>query len=332
MRPRRLWIVALCAVALFPVGLPLVMKNPGYVFHLTILWGVYALLTQSNNIVTGLAGQLSIAQAGFFGIGAYVSSLVALRFGLSFWLVFPLAGLAAGLVGTLIALPLLRLRGIYFGLATLAFGEIVFVVAENWDRVTGGYVGVRDIPPIAVGARVFDGPVPYYYLVAALNLALLIAVRRLAASHVGRVLAALREDEIAAEAIGIGATRYRTLAFGMSSTVAGLAGSFYAHYASYIGPPNFTTMESIGILTMMILGGMGTLLGPVVGSGILTILPELLRVAASYRIVLYGLLLVLLAIFRPQGVIGAAQPERTAPGAGREPAAEAEKPYVVSRA
>jgi len=327
-----LWLVGLTAAAVYPVVLSRVLANPGYVFHLTVLWGVYAMLAQSNNIVTGLAGQLSIGQAAFFGIGAYVSSLLALRFGLSFWVLLGVAGLAAALVGILIALPLLRLRGIYFGLATLAFGEIVFVVAENWDPVTGGYVGVRNIPPATLGAYTFAGPVPYYYLVVVLNLGLLVVVRQLRVSQIGRVLFALREDHIAAEAIGIDGTRYRILAFGLSSLVAGVAGSFFAHYATYIAPTNFTTTESIAILTMMILGGMGTTLGPIVGSGLLTLLPEFLRIVASYRIVLYGLLLVLFALFRPQGIVGTKRPGARPAPFGPGGIAGTREPYAASRA
>jgi branched-chain amino acid transport system permease protein len=165
-----------------------------------------------------------------------------------------------------------------------------------------------------------------------LNLGLLVVVRQLRVSQIGRVLFALREDHIAAEAIGIDGTRYRILAFGLSSLVAGVAGSFFAHYATYIAPTNFTTTESIAILTMMILGGMGTTLGPIVGSGLLTLLPEFLRIVASYRIVLYGLLLVLFALFRPQGIVGTKRPGARPAPFGPGGIAGTREPYAASRA
>lgn len=310
MRQRVKWFLRFGARPLFYIALitifavvPFLTKNNYYV-HLLILWGVFAMLTLSQNMVTGLAGQLSIAQAGFFGIGAYTSALLSMKLSVAFPVAFLAAGIFSSLLGAIIAMPILRLKGIYFGLATYAFGEIIFVIFENWDAVTGGYVGIRGIPEAKFGAIRLISQQHYYFFIIALVLFTVLCFIRLARSHSGLVLMALREDEVAATATGINTTKFKVFAFAYSTFFAGLSGSFFAHYMSYISPGNFTSMESITIVTMFILGGSGSVVGSIGGAGILTILPELLRVASSFRIVIYGSLLVAIAIFRPQGLLG----------------------------
>lgn len=308
-------LVYITLIAIFAAA-PFLTKN-NYFVHLLILWGVYTVLTLSQNMVTGLAGQLSIAQAAFFGIGAYTSAILSMKLSLGFPVAFLAAGLFSSFLGAVIAMPILRLRGIYFGLATYAFGEIIFVIFENWDAVTGGYVGIRGIPPAKIGALSLSSQQHYYFFVIALVLFSILCFTRLARSHSGLVLMALREDEMAAHATGINATKFKIFAFAYSTFFAGLAGSFFAHYISYISPSNFSSMESITIITMYILGGSGSVAGSIGGAGVLTILPEMLRVASSFRIVIYGSLLVAIAIFRPQGLFGTISLGRLLAPAGR---------------
>jgi branched-chain amino acid transport system ATP-binding protein/branched-chain amino acid transport system permease protein len=283
---------------------PLLVRDQ-YVLHVLIMWGIYAVLTLGLNVINGFAGQLSIGQGAFYGIGGYAAAILTARVGWSFWLATPLAALLAAAVGVLVSLPVLRVRGIYLGMATFGFAEIVHVVLRSWDGVTLGVLGISGVlPPLTLGVD-FGRQDRFYYLVLASVLLSLLLSHRIYQSPVGHALLALREDELAAGLLGIDTTAHKVAAFGVAAGLGGLAGSLFAHYVTYISPENFASVESILIVTMLIVGGRGNLWGALVGAGILVALPEALRVVNVYRLLVYGLLLVGAAVFRPQGLVGA---------------------------
>jgi ABC-type branched-subunit amino acid transport system ATPase component/ABC-type branched-subunit amino acid transport system permease subunit len=293
-----------------------------YILHVLIMGGIYAVLTLGLNVINGFAGQLSIGQGAFYGIGAYAAAILTVRAGWPFWLATPTATVLAALIGMLISLPVLRVRGIYLGMATFGFAEIVHVVLRSWDSLTKGVLGISGIlPPVALGVD-FGTQDRFYYLVLAGVLVSVLLSHRIYQSSIGHALLAIREDELAAGLLGINTTAYKVVAFGIAAGLAGLAGSLFAHYLTYISPENFTSVESILIVTMLIVGGRGNTLGAVVGAGLLVVLPEALRVVNVYRLLIYGLLLVGTAVFRPGGLVGriGLRRRRAAPMAATLPA------------
>jgi branched-chain amino acid transport system ATP-binding protein/branched-chain amino acid transport system permease protein len=295
-----------------------------YVLHVLIMWGIYAVLTLGLNVINGFAGQLSIGQGAFYGIGAYAAAILTVTAGWSFWLATPVATALAAAVGVLVSLPVLRVRGIYLGMATFGFAEIVHVVLRSWEGLTRGVLGISGIlPPIALGVD-FGSQERFYYLVLAAVLASLLLSHRIYQSAVGHALLAVRDDELAAGLLGIDTTAHKVAAFGVAAGLAGLAGSLFAHYLTYISPENFASVESILIVTMLIVGGRGNTLGALVGAGLLVALPEALRVVNVYRLLIYGLLLVGAAVFRPAGLVGRV-------GLARRRAAPAPEPATPAR-
>lgn len=293
-------IVGLLLVALV---FPIVVPSPYLLQVLTNAW-LLGMVALSVTLVTGTAGQTSLGQAGFMAIGAYASALLTLRLHWPFELALVTAACIAALLGTLLVLPAFRLRAHYVAIATLAIGEIVNQIILNWDWLTNGALGLTNIPPPTFfGVQVVTPSGVYWY---ALALLILVAVIqwRLVSSPLGRTWRAIREDEVAARAYGINLNRYKSLAFAASAFMAGLSGAFTAHMYTYISHDTFTNTTSVLVLTMAILGGLGNGLGAIVGAVALTVLPELFRGAADYRYLIYGLALLLLIRFRPQGIFG----------------------------
>jgi branched-chain amino acid transport system permease protein len=294
------WLVPLA------VALAAAFVGSNYHLHLMIMWGIYAILTLSLNVVIGFAGLLSLGQAAFYGLGAYASAIAMERFEAPFLIGFVVAAIVPGVVGLLLAMPFmrLRLRGIYLGMATFGFGEIAFLVFRNWEDLTGGSLGMSAIPPpVIFGYEVFEQR-DYFFLVVAVLLVVISVVLRLINSAPGQVLLAIRDDELAAAAVGIPTMRYQVAAFGAGAAIAGLAGSLFAHYVTYLSPENFTSNISILVLTMLIVGGRGNVLGSLAGAALLVVLPEALRLVPEIRILAYGGLLMLMATMRPQGILG----------------------------
>lgn len=276
-----------------------------YVMHVFITVGLYIILSLSLNLVSGYTGQLSIGHAAFYGIGAYVAALLMLRFNLPYWAVLPLSGLVTAGFGFVLGLPTLRLQGDYLAIVTLGFGEIIRLVFLNWDKVTRGPMGLPGIPSPQLGDLVFMSKVPYFYLIMAMMLITLIFMIRVSESEMGLSLMAVSHDEVAAEAVGVNTLRAKLLAFTLSAFFAGIAGSFYATYISFISPDSFTFMDSITILAMVVLGGLASIPGVVIGAIVLGLAPEVLRFMADYRMLLYGALMVVMMIFKPDGFLGA---------------------------
>ncbi|WP_171904645.1 branched-chain amino acid ABC transporter permease [Sporolituus thermophilus] len=280
-----------------------------YYLHIAILSLINALLALGLNVIAGYTGQLSLAQAAFFGIGSYTTALLMLQQKISFWLAAPLGIACATLIAILIGIPTLRLKGPYFVISTLGFGEIVRLILLNWESVTRGPNGLPGIPapdPISLGFTVlaFDTKVAAYYLNLTVLLLVLVVYSNTINSRVGRALRAIRNDQIAAEVMGINLTFYKVLAFAGGAALSGLAGALYAGYIRFISPDTFTLGEAINILVMMVLGGMGTIIGPILGSVIITYLLETMRILADYRLIIYGLLMFIIILYLPSGFAG----------------------------
>ena len=283
-----------------------------YLLHILIISGIYIILTLSLNLIVGFTGLPALGHGAFFCVGAYTSALLALRVGLSPWIGLMIGACIAALSGIIVGFPALRLKGDYLALSTFGSAVIVYSVAKNWVSLTKGPMGLPAIPPFRIFRFPLDSTISYLALVTAFASLTIMVTRRIVNSPFGRVLRSIREDEIAAEALGKNVTRYKLSAFAIGALSAGIAGSLYAHYITFIDPSSFTVIESITILLMVIFGGMGSITGSAIGGATLVIFPELLRflgmpssVAAQTRQIIYGLLLVVLMVKRPQGLIGA---------------------------
>jgi len=274
----------------------------GYLVTVLITIGIYVILALSLNMITGYAGQISLGHAAFMGIGAYTSALLYTKAGFSFWPAFILAGLVTGLVGAVLAIPCLRVREDFLAITTMG---INFVVEAIFLYVPffGAGMGIGGIdPPSVLGKEV--SKTDFLVLVVAVILVVIALDRLLTRSWIGLAWTAIREDEGAADAMGIDVVRSKVLAFTLGSAEAGLAGSLYAHFLTFIMPVNFNFGQSIVILSMVVFGGIGTLRGPIVGAIVLGALPEISRPAMEYRTLLYGILLLLLMRFQPDGILG----------------------------
>jgi branched-chain amino acid transport system permease protein len=282
-----------------------------YLIHILIIAGIYIILTMSLNLIVGYTGLPALGHAAFSCVGAYTSSLLALNLGVSPWLGLLIGACVAVLFGIVIGYPSLRLKGDYLALATFGFGVIVYSIAKNWVSLTRGPMGLPGIPRFSFFGFSLDPLWSYLLLVILFVLITTLVLKRVVGSPFGRVLRSIREDEIASEALGKNTAKYKLIVFMLGAFFAGIAGSLYAHYITFIDPSSFTVMESITILLMVIFGGMGSIAGSMVGATVLVVFPELLRflgmpssIAAPSRQMLYGLLLVALMIKRPQGILG----------------------------
>lgn len=280
-----------------------IFPNP-YLLHLAIMVAVYMMLATSVNIVYGYAGQLNLGQVAFYAIGAYTTALLMMRLNFSYWLAMPFAGFFAAFFGLLLGIPTLRLKGLYLGIATLGFSEIVRLILLSWDKLTRGPMGLPGIPSPSIGPFVFDNKIPFFFLILIYLLITIFTVRRIVNSRIGKAWMAIREDQTVASAMGIDTAKYKIMAFTLGAFFAGIAGSFFAVYISFISPDSFKMIESYMIFAMPAIGGMGTTLGPLVGALILFLIPEVTRSFAEYRMLWVGALLALVMIIEPDGVIG----------------------------
>jgi branched-chain amino acid transport system permease protein len=289
--------------------LPLVIKSP-YVLHVIILLGIYVILTDALNFVTGFAGQLALGIAAFVTIGGYTGALLMLNNNWSFWIALLAGGITGFVSGLILGLLSMRLRGDYLGMVTLGFSEIIRIVAINLVGVTRGPMGLPGIPRPQIFGYRFHGEIPYYYLVLVLVILVHLMIERMLFSRFGRACLAIRDDESAAAAMGVEAYRFKVLAFCISSAFAGLAGVFYASWTTLFSPDSFQLVDSIMVSVMNTLGGIGSLLGSIPGALVIGSLPEIFRPfttgagVASLRLALVGLIMVLLLIVRPQGIGG----------------------------
>lgn len=266
---------------------------------------MYCTLAGSLNVINGYSGQTCIGQAGFFCIGAYTMAILSTRFGISFWILLPLGGILAMLVGLVVSIPTLRLKGIYLSIITMGASEVIRIVALNWESLTGGTFGIKNIPRPEVGAFSINTPMKFYYLFFVIAIIFLFLTGRLLKSRVGRAWMSIREDELASKALSVNTSYYKAINFMYGAFWAGVCGAAYAPYLQYIDSTVFSLDEGFNILSMVIIGGQGTLLGPIVGSTLVNCLTEVLRPIGTWRFVIYALLIIVMMWIRPQGLVGA---------------------------
>jgi branched-chain amino acid transport system permease protein len=325
LAPMRTWARLIKAKPLMSaaVGLfllfPLLLQNTGSAFLIRLfgVMGLYILLALGVNMVLGSAGLLDLGFMAFYAVGAYTTALLSLR-GWSFWLCLPASVATAMAVRALIGAPVLKLKGDYLAIVTLGFGEIVRIMLNNWDSLTQGPKGLSllsspDVPPITFfGCPIVTNTHFFYLIFAAVALGLTVCWR-LDRSRVGRAWRAIRDNELAAEAMGVPVADYKGLAFVLSAAFAGIAGAIFARWENFVTPESFTFMESVLLVAMVVLGGMGSLRGVMLGVVLIVGLPELLRsgwlqnwggsTLVNARYLIFGALLIVLAVFRPQGLM-----------------------------
>ncbi len=283
--------------------LPALMKG-SYWIHVLVLIGIYAIAAAGVDVVFGFAGQLSFCQASFFGLGAYASAILTTTYRFD-----PVVAMAVGIIFTsLVAYglgtPVLRLKGYYLAIATIGFGLIIQSVFVTLSQYTGGPDGFRDIVPLRVAGYVFKSDLQYYYPVWTVAMAILLLTRNIVRSRVGRALLALRGDPVAASAMGVDVAKYKVQAFVLSAAYASLAGSLYAHSSRFISPQIADLSSSVEMIIMMVLGGIRTVFGVLIGTAIMKSLPEILESFLDYQMVTRGAILIILLLYMPQGLIG----------------------------
>jgi branched-chain amino acid transport system permease protein len=273
-----------------------------YLLHIIIFSGINLIAVLGLGLLIGFSGQVSLGHAAFYGIGAYASALLTVKLGLSFWIALPLAGIIAGIAGILLAIPSLKVAALYLVMTTIGFSMIVWLMMLQWSGLTNGPNGIIGIPSPSVGGLVLDSPSKYYYLVLAFASAGLWLMSRIVRSAVGLRLMAIFDQEEAARAVGVHTTYFRVLAFVISSIFAGVGGSLYAHYVTFIHPDNFNVWVSVIFLVMAVLGGQRSIPGLTASVVILTFATEYFRVFGEYRMIGYGIFLALCMIYFPEGI------------------------------
>ncbi len=301
--PKFFW-PAVIAVAGFAIAFPKLFSM--YQVNVMTSALIYVVLGLGLNIVVGLAGLLDLGFVAFYAVGAYSYALMNMYWGISFWVALPLGALLGALCGILLGFPVLRLRGDYLAIVTLGFGEIIRLVLENWAEFTHGPSGISNIarPEFFGLAKGFMAQINFmYYLMLVLVVFTIFVVNRLKNSRIGRAWQALREDEIACQAMGIDKMKTKLMAFSLGATWAGMVGVVFAAKTTFINPASFTFLESAIILSIVVLGGMGSILGVILGALVLILLPEYMRDFSEYRMLIFGATMVLVMVFRPQGLV-----------------------------
>jgi branched-chain amino acid transport system permease protein len=294
--------IYLILFALGVFALPFFLQNN---YHLMVLniSALNILVVIGLNLLMGFAGQISLGHAAFFGLGAYLSGILTTTYGFPMWpTIFLAMALTAG-VALVIGIPTLKLEGHYLVMATLGFNVIVYIMMLQLEPVTGGPSGFSGIPRLELSGFIFDSDRKYYYLLWAVSIGTLLLSLNLIHSRVGRAMAALRQNEIAARCAGIDTEAYKVKIFVLSAAMASLAGSLYAHYITFISPGTFSFFYSLQVVTMVLVGGMGSLWGSVLGALLLTVLPEALHAVKEYNVLVYGLILMGVLVFFPHGLL-----------------------------
>ncbi|MEX1378125.1 MAG: branched-chain amino acid ABC transporter permease [Eubacteriales bacterium] len=292
-----------------PIFLNSAVKRSNYVIDIIVRIQFYIIFATSLNVINGYSGQFNIGHAGFMLIGSYTGALLATKLGMAgpwYWLAIPIAGLVTALAGLLVALPTLKLRGIYLAIVTLGFSEIIRIVAMNWTSVTNGPLGVKNIPKIWLfGLSKTSSPTVMYYIVFFFVILCLYTTYKVINSRVGRAWMSIREDSTASMSLGVEVGKYKAINFMYGAFWAGIGGALMAVYYRFISADMFITDEGFNVLAMVILGGQGTLIGPIIGAFIVNMITELFRFASEFRLVVYAVLIILMMWLRPQGLAGA---------------------------
>jgi len=304
LQNRRVTYPAFAAIAIFGLVYPFAFSL--YQTNIMITALIYVVIALGLNIVVGLAGLLDLGYVAFYAVGAYAYALLNYHFGLSFWVVLPIGAALGLLFGILLGFPVLRLRGDYLAIVTLGFGEIIRLILENWNEFSFGPSGIANIPRpsfFGMDLSLTDTTRFVYFIMIGLTLFTIFVVNRLENSRLGRAWIALREDEVACQAMGIDKTKTKLTAFALGATWAGMGGVVFAAQTTFINPASFTIWESVIILCCVVLGGMGSIVGVIIGALVIKLLPEYLREFSQYRMLLFGAILVIMMVFRPGGII-----------------------------
>ncbi|MBU1153301.1 branched-chain amino acid ABC transporter ATP-binding protein/permease [bacterium] len=279
------------------ISLPFILPTQYYV-HILVLSGVYVIMATGLNLVVGLVGLLDLGYMAFYAVGAYSCALLSIHYQISFWFLLPLGGILAAGFGVLLALPALRVRGMYLAIVTLGFGEITRLILTNWDSLTNGPKGIMGVLPPQINNFTFITPTSFYYLILLLGTGVVLATYQLSQSRIGKIWLAIKDDEVAASALGVNIIKMKLAAIAIGAFLAGMAGCFFVSWQGFVAPMSFTFLEYIIILSIVILGGLGNILGSVVSAFILIILPELLREFQIYRMLFFGLSLILIMVYK----------------------------------
>lgn len=294
--------LAVSVLAALLLVTPLVVSNP-YNLGILNLIGLYVIVVLGLNLFIGYAGQISLGHAAFFGLGAYGSAVLTATCNFPAWPAMALTAAVLAVVALALGVPTLRLSGHYLAMATLGFNYVVHSVFVQWDQVTGGPSGLSGIPPLSLFGLAFDTDTKFHYLVWTAALLALTLCLNLVRSGVGRGLAALAQDEVAAATMGVNVRRAKVQVFVLSAVCASVAGSLYAHYFGYVNPHAFSIFKSLDLVIMVVVGGMGSIWGTLFGVGLITILPHLLDFFETYMDIIHGVILVVILLFLPQGFI-----------------------------
>lgn len=302
-RDRKAWRT-LVLVCLAMVVVPLSTGSFG--LYLGCVIACYAIATLGLQLMVGMAGQLSLGHAAFMAVGSYVTVLAQMRLGLGFFPAAALGVLASALMGLLMA-QLIRLSGIYFKIATFGFGVIVYQIISNWSSLTGGHTGITRIPPIQLGGWAVSSRTQLFLIVVTALIAAYVLALRMTQGRAGRALLAVGQNEAAAQSIGVNVATYKVSVIVVGSALAGLGGAFVPQLNGFVNADSFTWVESLLLLIMITVGGLGSLPGAVVGAAVLIVVPEYMRDLAEYKMLFFGLLLVAALVFMPRGLAGVAQ-------------------------
>jgi branched-chain amino acid transport system permease protein len=295
-------ILGFGALAVIIIVLPLFVESKYYFIVLNVI-GLNTIVVVGLNLLIGFAGQISLGHAAFYGLGSYFSGILTVNYGFPLWPAMVVGMMATGAVAYLIGYPSLKLRGHYLVMATLGFGIIINILMGELEQFTGGHDGLMGIPPLAIGGWVFDTDLKNFYLIWSFVFLCMVGARNLLNSRVGRALRAISGSEVAANSLGVNTADYKVKIFVLSAMFASISGSLYAHYITFISPSSYDFYYSIQVVTMVIVGGMGSLWGSLLGAGVLTCISEALHIAKQYHIIAYGVFLCLVLVFLPEGVL-----------------------------
>lgn len=297
---RTMKVVLLAFALIFPL-----IAGSEYQIYVMALAFIWAIAVYGLNIITGFCGQLNLAHGGFFAIGAYVVAILTVDHGWAFWPAFIASGVFSAVFGFLVGIVSLRLKEHYFAIFTLCVGFIIYLLLDKWEALTHGSLGIINIaPPEGFGLVDFTRTIPFYYLVLFFLVLAIVLVSRISSSLVGRTFLAIRISDDLAQSLGINLMRNKVLAFVLSTVYAGLAGGLYAGVVRFIGPAEADVVHTFDIITYLLVGGIGTLMGPLVGTMAITWLTQAVQSFEEYRMIVFGPMLVLLVIFMPKGVVG----------------------------
>ena len=290
------------ALALIIILIPVFIESKYYFIVLNVI-GLNAIVVVGLNLLIGFAGQISLGHAAFYGLGSYFSGILTVNYGFPLWPAMIIGVLATGSIAYLVGYPSLKLKGHYLVMATLGFSIIVYILMGELEHFTGGHDGLIGIPPLSIGGIVFDTDLKNFYLIWTFVFLSMFVARNLLNSRVGRALRAIHGSEVAANSLGVNTANYKVKVFVLSAMFASISGSLYAHYITFISPSTYDFYYSIQVVSMVIVGGMGSLWGSLFGAALLTSISEAFHIARQYHVIAYGVFLSLVLIFLPDGIL-----------------------------